>query len=264
MNYRTQPPLALPRSPLIFVLAQVRISPVLTMEDKIPAIQEALRKQGFPRFQTRTIEETKMLGNAPVEIQKRKQWEFIDRETTTSVLVDQESIVLQTTRYPSFEFYLERLAVALRVVNDAAEPAEMLRLGLRYVDLVIPEGNRTLAYYIKPELLGSSFEAIGKRKAFMCESLLNTGEHSKLVVRYVEGTGGFAFPPDLLPMTLAFRRNPVMKSTFGMLDFDHFMEKPTDFSLEVIMEQSWKLHGVLEAVFKTSVTSDGLSEWGQA
>jgi uncharacterized protein (TIGR04255 family) len=263
---RTEPALHLPKSPLIFVLAQVRFSPVLTMKEKVPAIQEAMRKQGYPGFQTRKIEvETFVTGaSAPAKVDVREQWEFLNKERTESVLVDRESVVLQTTRYPTFEEYLGKLAIALKTVQEHAEPNLMLRLGLRYVDLISPSDPHELGYYVKSELRGMPFSDLGKKRAMMSESIVETDTRSKLVVRYVEGSSGFAFPPDLMPVSLAFTRNPVQKSPFGLLDFDHFTEESMDYNVETVLARAWSLHRVLEKAFKASVTVCAFKEWGEA
>jgi len=239
---------------------------VLTRKEKIPAIQDAMRKQGYPGLATRRIEvETFAPGaSAPTKEEAREQWEFLNKDRTSSILVDQESVALQTTRYPAFEDYLEKLAIALKVVQEHAEPSLMLRLGLRYVDLISPREPNDLQFYVKPELRGMSFSNLGKKRAMMCESIVETDKRSKLVVRYVEGVSGFAFPPDLLPMSLAFTRNPVQKSPFGLLEFDHFTEESMDYSIGTVKSQAWMLHSVLEKAFKASVLPAALKEWGEA
>jgi len=263
---RTEPALTLPRSPLIFVLVQVRFSPVLTMSEKIPAIQDGLRKQGYPGFAPRRIDvETFAPGaSAPIRKEAREQWEFLNKDRTSSILVDQESVVLQTTRYPTFEDYLGKLKIALNIVQEHAAPTLMLRLGLRYVDLITPREPNGLDYYIKPELRGMPFNDLGIKRAMMSESIVETDKHSKLVVRYVEGVSGFAFPPDLMPVSLAFTRNPVQKTRFGLLDFDHFTEESIDYNVETVLAQAWSLHSVLEKAFKTSVMPAAIEEWSKA
>ena len=53
---RKEPALKLERSPLVFVLSQVRFPAVLKIEDHVPDIQEALRKLGFPRYSKEDIQ----------------------------------------------------------------------------------------------------------------------------------------------------------------------------------------------------------------
>lgn len=261
---RTEAALILPNSPLIFVLAQVRFSPVLTMKDRIPEIQETLRKQGYPGFNTRRIEvETFTPGiSGTSQVETREQWEFLNQERTASVLVDHESVVLQTTRYPTFEEYLQQFRIALNAVQEHAEPTLMLRLGLRYVDLITPQEPHDLDSYIKPELRGMALAELGPKRAALNEFIIETASWSKLVVRYVEGDSGFAFPPDLLPMSLIFIRNPLQTKRFGLLDFDHYSEETMEYTVDNILSRGWILHSALEKAFKSSVLPTALQEWG--
>lgn len=265
MNRRSQPPLALPHSPLIFVLAQVRIAAVLVISEKIPIIQEALRKQGFPRFRRRQTDVVKPQVGPITQIERRDQWEFGDKDNTASVLVDAESIVLQASEYTVFESFMERLEVALNAVAAAAEPSVVERIGLRYVDLIVPRAGKALSDYVRPSLLCEANPHLGSRLAFLSESIAKTGDHSKFLVRFVDGFGGFAFPPDLLPVSLHLRQDPNRGSSrFGMLDMDHFDETTSDFSVESISDRFWGLHEVHSNVFKTSVTEAALAEWSQS
>jgi uncharacterized protein (TIGR04255 family) len=81
---RKREALFLPRSPLVFVLGAVQFDPVFAIEDYIPRIQEALRKNGFPKVRTRMLphrivqtEDSKPLAEA------KKQWEFHDPANRT-------------------------------------------------------------------------------------------------------------------------------------------------------------------------------------
>ena len=263
MSHRIQPGLVLPRSPLIFVLAQVRIGTVLTIAEKIPAIQEALRKQGFPRFQQRSIETTRQQAGGITQIEQRPQWEFVNRESTLSILIEQECVVLQSTAYTAFESYLDSLRIALDIVAALVEPALVERLGLRYVDLIVPTGDKSVADYVRPALLGAPPSEFGQRKAFLSESVITTESDSQLMIRFVEGNRGFAFPPDLLPVSLKFHQDPARRSPFGLFDLDHSSEKAFDFAPATILSGFWHLHALLEKVFKTSVTDSAIEEWSQ-
>lgn len=263
MSHRTQPGLVLPRSPLIFVLAQVRMGTVLTIADKIPAIQEALRKQGFPRFQQRTIETTRQQAGGITQIEQRPQWEFVNRESTLAILIEQESVVLQSTAYTVFEAFMGSLRIALDIVATLVEPALVERLGLRYVDLITPSGEKPVAGYVKPQLLGAPPSDFGRRKGFLSESVITTDSDSQLMIRFVESQSGFAFPPDLLPVSLNFLQSPARSTPFGLLDLDHSSEKPFDFTPDAILAGFWDLHALLEKVFRTSVTDSAIEEWTQ-
>ncbi len=265
MNPRSVPPLKLPKSPLIFVLAQVKISPVLGMESKIPALQEAYRKQGFPRLAERKIETT-VRGSEGQTVQKetRRQWEFINKDKRASVLVDSEGLNYQVTKYDVFESFMASIESVLQVFSDTVEPTLVLRTGLRYVDLVIPAEGKDIHVYFNASLRGFKIHDTDQRKAFFTESVCQTGSDSTFVHRYVEADAGFGFPPDLLPMQLEFPRNPRMTSPFGLLDMDHFSMNEADFSTEEVVSRFFDLHEHQTVAFEASVTAEALEEWKQS
>ena len=265
MKARKGQALHLPNGPLIFVLAQVRITPVLSIEEKIPKIQEALRKQGFPRFQTRNIEQkTTDLQGKTIHTEKRKQWEFLDKQNTGSVLLDQDSIVLQVTEYSVFEEFVKPLTIALEAVREIVEPSEVERIGLRYVDLVVPSGEKALDSYFSSSLRGPDLSGAGRRQAFLSESVVVTGPKSNLIFRYAEAEKGLAFPPDLLPLSLKLRRDVKLNTRFGLLDLDHYSQQSNDFSVEGVIDKACELHMVLDESFRNSVTDDAIQEWKQS
>lgn len=264
MSPRRQPGLVLPRTPLLFVLAQVRIGPVLAIEDKIPAIQEALRRQGFPRLQKRTLEVSRINATGITQIDQRPQWEFLNRESTLSILIAADSLVLQSSAYTDFETFLAPLQLALSTLAEKAEPSLVERLGLRYVDLILPAEGKTVADYIPATLRGEGRPPFGERKAFLSESVFSTQEASQLIVRFIESQSGFAFPADLLPVSLKFPKDPNRATPFGLLDLDHFAEKlNADFDTSVILHRFWELHHLLDEVFRASTTKAAREEWAQ-
>lgn len=264
MSHRILPGLVLPQTPLIFVLAQVRTSPVLTIGEKIPAIQEALRKNGFPRLDQRNIQVTRQETSGTVQFTQRPQWVFTNRENTLCILVESESIVLQSTNYSVFEEFLQPLKLALETVAEIAAPSLVERIGLRYIDLILPSEGKDLAYYLEDALRVSPWHGCGARTAMFSESIFTTENDTQLMIRFVEGNQGLAFPPDLLPVSLHFRKNPARTTPFGLLDLDHSSETPLDYNPSSIIEGMWNLHSLLETVFKSSVTPDAISEWSKS
>jgi uncharacterized protein (TIGR04255 family) len=120
---RSAPPLKLARSPLIFVLAQVKISPVMAIEEKIPGLQESLRKNGFPRLAVREIQtHLHAPDRQPKLTDARQQWEFINRDASASVMIDAESFNYQVSRYDVFETFSEGVCEALEQFARHIEP----------------------------------------------------------------------------------------------------------------------------------------------
>lgn len=261
MRPLNRPAVHYPRSPLVFVLAQVRISPVLAMESKIPAMQESLRKSGFPRLNVRDIEAIQHFPDGKYQIERNRQWEFINAGRTASVLVDQNFLIYQVTQYQLFEDFVETMRNALQVLEEFAEPGIMSRIGLRYVDLVTPAEGKSLEHYFAAGLRGFRLPGDVPRERFRAESISATDKNMMFIHRYLEATRGVGLPEDLQPLTLNPSRSLAMKSLFGLLDMDHVMDVDEPFSTEAAVRHLWALHHHQKIAFEASVTPEALAEW---
>jgi uncharacterized protein (TIGR04255 family) len=231
------------------------------MEEKIPSMQESFRKSGFPRLSHRKIETATQSQDGKTEIEIRKQWEFSDKESSSSIIVDTDFLVYQVTHYSQFENYIDTLKQVLEIFCYHAEPSLISRIGLRYIDLVKPTEEKSLESYFSNSLRGFKVKHADSREALMTESVSKTGENSKFIHRYVEAQKGLGFPPDLLPLNLKFNRELRMDNEFGMLDMDHFVTLNEEFDIPATIEHLWKLHEYQTDAFTASVTEEALMEW---
>ena len=259
---RTHSALRLSKTPLIFVLAQVRVAPIAQIESFLPAIQETLRHRGFPNLLKRKF----MIDHAPPGgehvKQERIQWEMMNVAKTRSVLIDEGSLVLQTTAYDSGESFLADLQIALDAFKEHAKPTDLLRVGLRYVDLIKPIGSLKLDALVAPSLRPAAVNLPWPSVAHFWESLRETSSNTKLLVRYTEAMRGFAFPPDLGPfISLQLNRAPEQDSAFGLLDTDHFDERRGAFDVSDTIERAGDLHDILDQSFRELVTPAALEAW---
>lgn len=261
---RTLPPLRLTKTPLVFVLAQVRVAPITQIESFLPAIQESLRHQGFPNLVKRKFKITTSLPtpDAPLGNEERIQWEYINADHTCSILVDDGSLVLQTTAYTSGEDFLAKLEVALSAFVAHAKPTQLLRVGLRYVDLIQHTEAHPLAEMLSPVLRNAPDGVPGVPWVHVWETLRQTAPHTRLLIRYTEQPQGFGFPPDIGPfISLRLTQTPEQKSRFGLLDTDHFHEETSDFSTPLVLERTADLHDLLDQAFRKLVSPTALQLW---
>jgi uncharacterized protein (TIGR04255 family) len=258
---RTLPALKLSGSPLVFVLGQVRFETILTMDKVIPEIQEELRLAGFTGYSERMIEITRALPDGKEAMERIPQWEFIHTDKRRSLLVDRASVTVQTTDYSSYEAFADDLHLVLDVVERKAKPQQGMRVGLRYVDLIEPAEGKGLEWYVNQQLLGVSLGRFGERLGQSIESLIGVSEKRRLVARYTEAAQGLAFPVDLFPVSMAFRRPVQLGKRFALLDTDHFDLTPFAFSSATVLERIADLHDTLDQVFRELVTPNALKEW---
>jgi uncharacterized protein (TIGR04255 family) len=258
---RTLPALSLSKSPLVFVLGQVRFETILAMDKVIPEIQEELRLAGFTGFSVRSIELNRLSPDGKLTTEQNPQWEFVHGDKRSSLLVDRGSVTCQTSNYSSYETFAAILRIGLEVVERKAKPQQGLRVGLRYVDLIEPTDGKTMDWYVNRQLLGVSLGRFGERLGQSTESLLSLGDQRRLVARYTEAVQGLAFPVDLLPVGVEFRRPIQLTTRFALLDTDHFDMAQFGYSSATVLERIAGLHDTLDQIFRELVTPNAFKEW---
>lgn len=259
---RSRPPLKLHKSPLVMVLAQVRISHVAKMGDYVDDVQERLRRSGFPRFEEGRGHEILLRPGLQPEIREHSRWEFQNKERTAGIIVMQNAIVLQTNSYDTFDHFAKSLRLALEVIGDAVKPALVERLGLRYVDLIRPEVGESWTAYLKTGLHGLSPEAIGMAGGLQRHETVGSTKVGQLVVRCVQSTDGSVLPADLSPSTLDYSKVSARPGeVVTLLDLDHFTPATRDYDVDQVMEALWSLHENLDVSFREAITEHALKKW---
>ena len=251
----------LTRAPLIYVLAQVRTTPVLSIAKFVPEIQERLRGK-YPRFNQHTIQALSFGPevNAPTQ-ETIQRWEFIDKAGTTGFILDQASLILHTTEYPTFKPFVERLREGLEVIVDVTNVSLIERLGLRYVDLIEAVEGQSVADYVDDGLRGFPLDGVSVNMSVTrTESKARTKE-GQIVAKYVEYIDGSVLPNDLMPISLAMSKTPAKDVIIGHLDIDHFQTETFDFEVDEIVHRMWSLHDTTSKVFKATATNFAMESW---
>jgi uncharacterized protein (TIGR04255 family) len=245
------------------VLAQVRISPILKMEEHVPAIQEQLRHQGYPRFNEQEVHEVQMAPEP--RFKQRKRWRFADRDTREAVVLAQDFIVLETNRYTCFEDFTKRLQEVLEVVGSTIEAGATIteRLGLRYVDLILPEPGEQVNDYLQQKLHGLRADDLAIEKMLNRFEAWGQTRLGQLVVRLHQNEVGASLPPDLMPSELAQEGQIEPGNLITLLDIDHFTVQGCDYDPPALIEAMWQLHEYTEKAFRSSVTPLALERWGK-
>ena len=92
------------------------------MERFVPAIQERLRKEGFPKFQA--------VANIPVvqtagilNTQPSALWEFTDVNDQQSIVLGTQGISFTVAKYSRFQDFLAGLQMALLAIHEIVSPS---------------------------------------------------------------------------------------------------------------------------------------------
>lgn len=258
---RTQPPLHLTKSPLIFVLAQVRFAPILKMAEYVPEIQEALRRKGFPGYQVRATQEISFL---PVlQAAQSERWFFSSRDRVRSVILAPDFVVLATSEYDRFESFAAELEQTLAIVKTASSPEFSSRIGLRYVDLIRPGPGESLDDYLQAGIRGLRPEEIGATSTLHQLQIQAKTPAGSLSVRLWQNTDGRVLPPDIAGDEVAFRVDSAPQGELlTILDLDHSSEVQREFEPPTLLADLWDLHAGTDRAFRAIVTLGARVRWG--
>lgn len=268
---RTLPRQRLHASPLVHVLAQVRFPAVTDMADRVEAIRGRLTAFGFLRFEPSSIQNVVVeAGGQNLRIDTVPRWDFLDRDDVRSVVLTRDFVLLQTTRYETYEEFLDLFRAVLQTVAEEAKPTLVERTGLRYVDLVRPQPGERLADYLRPGLVGYAFDDVPATLEVRSsltprvESIAATAV-GQLAIRCFQRTDGAFLPPDLMPSNLAYEpeRLPRAGETVSILDIDHSSARRLDFDVPAIERELEALHDATDIVFRGAVTPYAMSVWRQ-
>jgi uncharacterized protein (TIGR04255 family) len=270
-------------APVYFVLAQVRFNTVLALDQFIPTIQDSLRRVGFPDFQKTFLTAISLNFAAKAAAEQSQQpisavgapqarYMFMDEGRTIGFVLDPSFMVLQTTHYDTYEPFLAMFLQGLEIVHKAVELSFFERLGVRFLDAVLPGAGESVTQYLEPSVIG----LVGKLPdRELTHSVSETRTHvgkSALMSRaviYKQPAGALdtnvAFPPDMAadPLRLMDKFTKVKEGEmYAVIDTDSWHEEREKFDLVSIRRHFIQLHEDLRRSFDLMVTPYALKIWG--
>jgi uncharacterized protein (TIGR04255 family) len=266
MMGETRSDLKLERQPLTLVLAEFRFARVALEGDGLAALKARLQP-AFPDLKESATQQVQFgersvtIGLAPV-----LYWSAPDRGSF--VHLEAERLIVATTRYPRFAGFSQHCLQVVEALLDALKPRQLLRVGLRYNDAVVPEPGESLERYLCAPLLpfaplSENGEPVVRH---LSETVVRTAAGT-LVVRALVGRHGLGVMPDLegqfaLELSLAVPSDRVT----AVLDFDHYWVAPDEageaFALPTVTAHLARLHEpAREAFWKVTTELARTARW---
>ena len=257
-------------APVYFTVAQVRYNPILSLATYIPNIQEHFRKHRFPDFKKGVFMTLSLSPQLQQQIGQEQppmptpteRYHFGNQENTKSFILEQGSLAFQATEYETFEAFSTELLEAMEVLNKAVGLSFVERVGLRYLDAVIPQAGETLKEYLVPEVMGLYGKLAGDVQHSFSETLTQIDDGA-VMCRIVIQNGQIGFPPDLLQL-MSLRVAERFTKTVGahaIIDTDAFHQKRVVFSLPEAKKTLNMLHDRADKAFRATVTEHALAVW---
>jgi len=259
-----------PNAPLALVLAQVRYDPEVDTEYKeVAARLKATLGEHFPAMKTvRPV--TFVFGNVPVSAGESKTNEGeVGRELRSddnrSALRLQDGVMTYTTSL--YEDSLHFLALWRSMLDClcAAGAVKVQRLGLRYVDFIIPTGDKVPEDYFI-DGFGHSSNVFGEaaQTAFMSHEYYREG--GAMRVQYGRGFAQPSLPPDLegsvqVPPVLLGKYNKEQNGPSAVLDIDRWRNDNRRLQSEGIAKEFQFLRDDICQAFTRIITPEALAEW---
>lgn len=259
-------------APVYYALAQAQFNPVTAMAKYVPDIQDIFRKAGYTLFETQEITQLQIVGitgqeTTRPEVMQTTNWIISKADRTSGFILGSSSLAYHTTQYETRNEFLPELIQGLESVHKVVTLEHFSRVGLRYLDAVIPNKEESVEQYLADGLKGISFGT--KRKYASNESVFETEtapiiKLGTLVLRVYRAISTLGYPPDLFPHGL--QPNKIFKYNakivdHAVIDTDHFVEGLMPIDFEKIRKQMESLHSAIKLSFKAAITEHAKNIW---
>jgi uncharacterized protein (TIGR04255 family) len=258
----TPNPMALPppperplaRAPLVRVIAQLRFPEVLSIERRefVAPFQDSIRA-AYPVLRQ---DHTHGLLLTPAGVGAAKPqvaWRFSDLEGVWRVSLTPGFVALETTRYASRGDFLARLRAVLQALGDHVQPAQLDRIGIRYVDRLTGAPLESISALVRPEVRGlAGTGAAGNMLHSLSETMFES-HGARLLARWG------CLPPEgtLDPAAI----EPIAEPSW-ILDLDMFSTGAVPFAIDPVVEQARRYAERIYTVFRWAVTDEFLNRFG--
>ncbi|WP_232111470.1 TIGR04255 family protein [Pseudomonas guariconensis] len=269
-------------APVYFTIGQVRHNPLLSLKTYLPAIQERMRKAGYPDF--KSTSQMQFAFNAVTggdealppqpAIQQSEHYTFSNVDGTQGFLLDASSISFRCTEYDTFEVFYAELERGLDILATAVDGlAYFERLGLRYLDAVVPREGENLHDYLAQEVWGTP-ASLGKQNIVefqghplkynhsFAESAAMIPNIGQVVSRVVVQNSELRFPPDLTPDPLKIgKRFLGLSCEHATVDVDASFAERRNYDSNEIKDRFHHLHDLVGLFFNATVTDFARNAW---
>ena len=261
-------------APIFYTVAQLRHNRVSNIGAYAPAIQDRMRKLGYTGFAKSTgfaftLQPTNSTDKSDTSLrpvpEAVERFKCFNSDQTKGFVVEQNAFAFQTTEYVNFESFVDDFMQGVEIIHEIVELAEIDRLGLRYLDAVVPpDGEAGLVTYLTDRVLGIAARLPGGVGVDMSVSETHFRSDKFAVVARTLISGG----PLALPIDLQLERDIVIAPRFreinsvhAVLDTDASIERKRSFAIDALKEEMAVLREAIGIAFDNTVTKTAKAAW---
>ncbi|MGH1448793.1 MAG: TIGR04255 family protein [Pseudomonadaceae bacterium] len=263
------PPLSKP--PVYYALAQARFNPVAAMGDYADKIQDRLRRKGYTVLETEQLQGFELqLGGAldavPSKRSKSIQHWFITKaDRSCGYVLGEDFLTFQSTSYENHQDFFENLVIGIEIVDEVVQLEAISRLGIRYLDAILPKENELVKSYLVDGIHGIAIDG-AKRKFSAWESIFETrcaGHTGTLVTKVYKAFGKVGFPSDLVAKSVQLlpRFQLAQDIDHAVIDMDHYLDAVFTARKEELLPALYELHEAINLSFHAIATPYAFDAW---
>lgn len=256
----------LAKAPVYYALVQVKFNPVALMPKFANELQDRLRKSGFPIFeivQSHQIEFGDLTKNPDFtpNVTQTPNWFFTSEDKFSGYVLGTDFLTFQTTNYSTHAEFFASFCEGLTLLNELVGLGAISRVGIRYLDAVIPTDGESVNDYLHQQILGVDFGHPWSSGSW--ESVFKTDEGILVSKVYKIAFAPLGFPFDLQPRSVILhdRFPPSESREHAVIDIDHYAEGTFPPNAAAISDLLEKLHFSLNRCFTAIATPHAFERW---
>jgi len=281
----------LAQAPLVHAVIHLRFSDVPALTAATPELLNELHVRMIEKGFSENIESQAelvdvMIDPATQQVRQRKQQRkrYLYRAAGEQDIfeISQNTIVLKTTNYSTFEKFSATFKDLLDICRDVIKGFEkslLKSIGLRYVDIIAPSDGKQLREFISEDILPAHLEALEGRRHIhgftVKQAETSPGQTIKVGFEELPSNDGKiqkVLPDNLMEsdkrcaLLIKGHREwlNVSGETYGILDVDHiknFSGSPV-FNIESVIASLEPLYVDANKVFWNAISEDAKRAWG--
>lgn len=241
-------------APLVRVIAQVRfplITAIAQQEFLVP-FQEAVRAD-YPVLRQEQTQAILLGPNGAPQIQAQTAWRFSSSLGDWRASLAPEFFALETTAYVSRTDFVSRFEKLLAALGEHVTPAQVDRLGVRYIDRVTGPALADISKLVRVEIRGlAGSEASAHMLHGLTEAMFAEGS-VRLLGRWGLLPAGATVDPTAV--------EPIPEASW-ILDLDTFSSESAPFDVGRIVSDTRAFAERAYTFFRWAVTDEFLKRYG--
>jgi uncharacterized protein (TIGR04255 family) len=259
----------LSNAPVFFVIAQIKFGTLTEIEGSISKIQKFFKKAGFPDYRKEFVHQMAITVSGEAGASQPSpttsvtpRFVFGSFDKSTEFCLENNSLTLLTAKYEDSVSFFDTFKKGLTEFNDILNIEFYERIGLRYLNAIVPQNEEDIHLYLANEIIGISGKLNSNQIHYTyCETLSVKGDN-QLVSRSIIRSGKIGMPQDM-----AIWNNRIDKKIsnyigeHAIIDTDAYCEQRELFNVDKIIGKLDTLHNEIWESFSATVTPHAFSAW---